>query len=431
MKQSLQQRGGQGRSLPHAAVLFLLVGGASASLYRGAFTQESSAYNAASSLDGFTVARSIEGIRQVPSQYPTIQAAVDAASYGECILIAPGTYAERIWINGKRVTLRGVEGAQRPQITGDGHDGESLRISGVGATGVQLEHLAITGGKGTSGCGLLIDHADIRVRDCTFNDNQGSGVSNIGSSSAFYSCHFEGNGAAVSGGGFRNEGGSPTLTDCAIRKNTAGTFGGGIYSHAGRLTLVTSSVSDNATTSGAWGGGIYSGAGELLAFNTTIESNVSVDSGGGVFVAGGRAELSGCQFTGNSSTSGWSIGSSSAEVSLRDSTICGEAQSAIIGDGINADGATFSASCFADHNHNGRDDAKEIALGLAADCDSNGVPDDRDPDCNSNGIVDRCEINAGWVHDCNGNGVPDQCEIAWGLEVDSDADGIIDDCAGK
>ncbi len=431
MKQSLKQRGGQGRSLPHAAILILLVGGATASLYRGAFTAESSAYNAAASLDGFMVARSTLGVRQVPSQYATIQAAVDAASYGDTVLIAPGTYAERVWVDGKRVTLRGVEGAARPQITGDGSDGESLRISGLGATGAHIEHLAITGGKGKSGCGLLIDHTDIRVRDCTFNDNQGSGVSNVGSNSTFYSCRFEGNGATVSGGGFRNEGGSPTLTDCTVRNNTAGTFGGGVYSHAGRLTLVTSSVSENATTSGAWGGGIFSEAGELLAFDTAIERNISVDSGGGVFIAGGTAEFSGCQFTANSSAQGWSIGSSGAQVSLRESTICGEAQSAIAGDGVDNAGATFSASCFADHNHNGRDDAQEIALGLTPDCDGNGVPDDRDPDCNANGIVDRCEINAGWVHDCNGNGVPDQCEIDWGLEVDADADGAIDACSGK
>ncbi|MSR70265.1 MAG: hypothetical protein EXS17_07970 [Phycisphaerales bacterium] len=431
MKQSLQQRGGKGRSLPHAAVLIALIGGATASLYRGVFTEQSNAYNAATALDGFTFARSIEGVRQVPSQYATIQAAVDAASYGDTILIAPGTYAERVWVDGKKVTLRGSEAAPRPQIIGDTTGGESLRVSGVGATGTQLEHLAVTGGNGPSGCGLLIDHAEIRVRDCTFNDNRGSGVSNIGSNSMFYSCRFEGNAATVCGGGFRNEGGSPTLTDCTVVRNSAGTFGGGLYSHAGRLTLVHSTISENATTSGAWGGGIYSDASDLLVFNTSIEKNLSVDSGGGAFVAGGTAEFAGCQFIANSSATGWNIGSSGAQVSFSDSTICGDAETSIVGDGINNAGATFTTSCFSDRNRNGRDDAEEIALGITPDCDSNGVPDAQDPDCNQNGIVDRCEIQAGWVHDCNGNGVPDRCEIDWGIEVDSDADGLIDGCAGE
>ncbi len=431
MKQSLQQRGGQGRSLPHAAIFLLLISGATVSLYRGVFTEQSSAFNATASLDGFNFARPIEGVLRVPAQYPTIQAAVDAARYGETVLIAPGNYAERVWIDGKRVTLRGADSASRPQIMGDGTEGESLRISGAGATGTHLEHLALTGATGSTGCGLLIDHVDVRVRDCTFFNNQGSGVSNLGSSSAFYSCRFERNGATVSGGGFRNEGGSPTLTDCVVRENKAGTFGGGLYSRAGRLTLVHSTVSENATTSGAWGGGIYSDAGDLLAFDTVIEKNLSVDAGGGVFVAGGSAAFSGCRFTANSSGTGWNIGSSGGRVSFNDSTICGQAETSIVGDGIDAAGATFTDRCFADLNHNGRDDAQEIALGLASDCDHNGVPDDRDPDCNANGIVDRCEINAGWVHDCNSNGVPDQCEIEWGLEADADVDGVIDGCAGR
>ncbi len=424
MKQSLQQRGGQGRSLPHAAVLIVLVGGATVSLARGVFTSQSSAATSS----GSRFVRTIEGVRLVPSQYPTIQGAIDAATYGETILIAPGDYAERIIVHDKKITLRGIDASPRPRITGDGTHGELLRVEGVAASGTHLEHLALSGGLGTTGSGLLIEHADIRVRDCTFSENRDSGVSNVSSNSSFYSCRFERNGATVSGGGFRNEGGSPILTDCVIRDNTAGTSGGGLSSNAGRVTLVHTSISANATSSGAWGGGIFSSAGDVLAFDSTIDSNLSVDAGGGVFIAGGHAEFAGCTFTGNSSAAGWNIGSSGGQISLRDSTICGEAETSMLGDGINHAGAIFTASCFADQNRNGRDDAQEIAHGLAADCDGNGVPDDRDPDCNGNGIVDRCEINAKWVRDCNANGVPDQCEIDLGLEADADANGIIDGC---
>lgn len=426
MKQSLRQRGGSGRSLPHAAILLTLLVVTGGVFFRGMFVSQSKA-----SITAALSVTPIAGVRQVPGEYLTIQAAVDAALYGETVLVAPGVYHERVSINGKKITLRGVDGELRAQIVGDGRQGPILHIFGAGSAGSAFGHLAITNGRGSKGSGMLIDHANVLVRDCVVTGNEGGGVVNLGSDSAFYSCAFDENGAEIAGGGFRNEGGSPTLTDCAVRANTAGTFGGGIYSSAGRLTLMNSTISANSTKSGAWGGGIYSGAGELLAFNTVIEKNTSLDSGGGVFVAGGEASLSGCKFLGNYSARGWSIGSSGATVSMNESTICGDAQSATLGDGINNAGAIFTSGCFADLNNNGRDDAEEIALGLTPDCDTNGVPDGQDPDCNQNGIVDRCEIRAGLTRDCNNNGVPDRCEIEWGLEIDTDGDGIIDSCVAK
>lgn len=424
MKQGLRQRGGKGRNLFHAAILLTLTGIAGFSFFRGPLLSRSTA----SGTLGFAVTP-IAGVRQVPGEYATIQAAVDAAQYGETVLIAPGTYLERVSVTGKKVTLRGAAGT-RAHIVGDGKSGPIVQSSGIGATGSAFEHLNISGGRGNDGCGLLIDHADVVVRDCVFAENAGGGVVNLGSSSSFFGCAFEKNGALVAGGGIRNEGGSPTIADCMVRGNTAGTFGGGVYSRAGKMTIVNSTVAHNSTQSGAWGGGIYSDAGELVAMNTEISQNASLDSGGGVFVAGGSAELSGCKFLGNYSAAGWNVGSSGAQISLTESTICGEAETSTLGDGINTTGATFTSGCFDDANHNGRDDAQEIALGIAQDCDGNGVPDDRDPDCNQNGIVDRCEIRVGWVHDCNNNGVPDRCEIDWGLEADEDADGMIDGCTG-
>ena len=51
----------------------------------------------------------------VPSQYPTIQAAVNAASPGDTILVGPGVYFEQVSI-GKSVTIVG-SGATRTRFT--------------------------------------------------------------------------------------------------------------------------------------------------------------------------------------------------------------------------------------------------------------------------------------------------------------------------
>ena len=99
-----------------------------------------------------------------------------------------------------------------------------------------------------------------------------------------------------------------------------------------------------------------------------------------------------------------------------------------------------------DCNGNGIDDAVDIAMGTSEDCDSNGVPDECEPqeDCNTNGIQDICDIAAGTSedcqpdrvpdeceladNDCNSNSVPDDCDIGGGTSPDCQPDGIPDEC---
>jgi hypothetical protein len=54
-----------------------------------------------------TVGTGTETLRLVPSQYPTIQAAIDASVNGDLILVAPGVYPELVILN-KRVALQGA-----------------------------------------------------------------------------------------------------------------------------------------------------------------------------------------------------------------------------------------------------------------------------------------------------------------------------------
>ena len=56
---------------------------------------------------GFSI-RAAEGI-VVPRDYPTIQAAVDAATDGETVTVLPGTYFENVRMNGKNITLQSLD----------------------------------------------------------------------------------------------------------------------------------------------------------------------------------------------------------------------------------------------------------------------------------------------------------------------------------
>jgi len=46
----------------------------------------------------------------VPADRPTIQAAINAASKGDTVLVSPGTYTENINLNGKAITVTSTEG---------------------------------------------------------------------------------------------------------------------------------------------------------------------------------------------------------------------------------------------------------------------------------------------------------------------------------
>jgi hypothetical protein len=56
-------------------------------------------------------------VRQVPAHYPTIQGAISAASVGDTILVAPGTYFENVVID-RRVALVSEAGAEVTTIDG-------------------------------------------------------------------------------------------------------------------------------------------------------------------------------------------------------------------------------------------------------------------------------------------------------------------------
>lgn len=109
-----------------------------------------------------------------------------------------------------------------------------------------------------------------------------------------------------------------------------------------------------------------------------------------------------------------------------------------------ADGAVIDIVVGPDCNHNGIDDADDIAIGQSADCNNNAIPDaceirqdsaagagpffcteDCDPDCNGNGQPDACDIADETSSDCDGEGTPDECQL---VEADCNANGVLDAC---
>lgn len=75
---------------------------------------------------------------EVPGDQPTIQAAVDAASPGDLILIAPGVYNESVDVTTDLLTLRGLD---RNEVILDGEFELDNGIRVLGANGVAIENM--------------------------------------------------------------------------------------------------------------------------------------------------------------------------------------------------------------------------------------------------------------------------------------------------
>src|SRR4026207_2448506 len=84
----------------------------------------------------------------VPADYPTIQAAINA-SFGDSIIVAPGTYVENLNTHGHATLL--VSGADPPATIIDGshpsHPDSGSVIFSI--AGLQVYGFTITGGSGT------------------------------------------------------------------------------------------------------------------------------------------------------------------------------------------------------------------------------------------------------------------------------------------
>jgi len=96
----------------------------------------------------------------VPEDYSTIQAAIDAASSGDTIIVAAGTYNEEIKIMDKSLTLLGAQ-ADVPIVEGE-REGEESIIRGRG-TGPRYPY---------SWCVVRIQHSDVVINGFTIENGQ-------------------------------------------------------------------------------------------------------------------------------------------------------------------------------------------------------------------------------------------------------------------
>ena len=317
--------------------------------------------------------------RQVPSQYATIQAAINAASNGDQVIVAPGTYLERINLGGKDIRLTGASGAGQTII--DGQDqGTVLAGSGEPSTCV-VRGFTIMHGTDVSysgGGGIALTGSSARFADCVIRDNTADGPS------------------WWSGGGFHSVGGAPIIEDCVFINNRCRdqSAASAIYHYTGgaitiRRCTFEGNVCNYSASNGLNPGQTIKCHSEYTALTVIIEQCTFFENTTGVTpssknfgaeialnASGLVADVHGCHFMAGYTGSPCAVAvSGSASAVVSNSSICGYLQPVgNFGGEISIVDCVVSATC-EDCNHDGIDDAEQIASGRVPDTNHNNIPD--------------------------------------------------------
>ncbi len=191
----------------------------------------------------------------VPAQYPTIQAAVNAAQSGDTVLIADGTYTGPgnvdVDFSGKNITVTSQHGAASTIINCGGtvsanHRGFYLHS---GETSAVISGLTIENGYedlygATNGGAIETAGVGVTITSCAFRNNEASygagiSVSNDGPV-RITNCVFTGN-LATEGAGIDNiayPGGATTVSNCTFTSNQVYGDGGALYSYTSTGTPI-------------------------------------------------------------------------------------------------------------------------------------------------------------------------------------------------
>lgn len=222
---------------------------------------------------GFAAAATIH----VPADRPTIQAAINAASNGDIVLVSPGTYDEQINFLGKAIVVRSQSGSKVTTIDGSNILGPVVRfVSGETVKSVLQ--------------GFTIQKGSL----CCF-PYEGGGIEVANSSPSIIGNYIRNNIGAGNGGGINISFGSPLVKGNTITGNTVaffgGTEGGGIdVTGASSAQIIGNTIRNNFGVGFGGGIGLF-GAGNVLILNNTIASNTAESQGGGIYMVNEADEI--------------------------------------------------------------------------------------------------------------------------------------------
>lgn len=276
---------------------------------------------------------------KVPSpEYPTIQAGIDAASVGDTVLVADGTYRgegnRNLSFKGKTITVKSENGPQNCGIDCE-NKGAAFSVLELVVLESVISGFAITNALGygifcNGGCALT-------VTDCIVSGNLGAtGIFINGASSpglTISGCSISGNSKgilvnAASGSTVISDCSiidntdfgiflvSPTtsaITGCTIRRNTLGN----IYLGSGYPTIYACTITENTGSGGMLINGSYP------TITNSIISNNDAPSGGGIAFSSSFPTITNCTISNNNTIGRGGIYCNNSHMTITNSILWG------------------------------------------------------------------------------------------------------------
>jgi Right handed beta helix region len=220
---------------------------------------------AAAALLGLCPANAVAAtVLHVPQDYPTIQSAIDATAAGDTVLVAAGTYPERIDFQSKPITVESVSGADATIIDGGGSGVVVTINANAGETPILRGFTVRNGGAGFPDGGIDTSGGPALIENNTITANR--------------FCDDGAVSAAFSAATIRNN-----LISANTQACSGGVGGAGVSIRgAGTVQVLNNVITGNTHTAAAGGVGLFAAGAPTISGNV-ISNNV-----------GGRAPASRC-----------------------------------------------------------------------------------------------------------------------------------------